>query len=544
MSKARVYARNLGANWIGYGANLAVAFFMSPFVVHSLGDARYGVWTLLTSLTGYLGLVDIGVRGGTGRYINYYLGRGEDDEVSNIVTTSLFFYTVISVVVLAASATLAFFFGDIFPKIEPEYVREAQWVLLLLGLNVWIGFISSTFSQLLTAAERFDLQMISDVSVLALKTVATIWILLAGRGLVELALVQVGSGLLGCLQVVVLAWRKGPPVRYHWLHVRWRSLREVFGYGLWSFIANATSQLGLFSSSAIIGMLIGSAEITFFGIGATLIGYASTFVSYVTRVIMPDMLKAGGRGDRGHLRWLMSKGIRATMFLAVPILVGFMTLGGEFISVWMGPGYTASARVLTILAAARLGMLANEPVGMTLLALGHVRFCATMTAVQSFFALVVSVGLVLFTDLGIYGVAIGTALSTIATHNVWLFVAGYRKVGGHLLEAARATALRWVIGACVFAIPCLVVSRELPNGGWLLFWLKVGIVSVIYVPIGLFVVLQRDEGTQIVRHVYVRVLSVVRFLATDRRALDRISAADANPQSGRVDGSQADSTAS
>ena len=70
----------------------------------------------------------------------------------------------------AASAVLAFFFGDIFPKIEPEYAHEAQWVLLLLGLNVWVGFFSSTFSQLLTAAERFDLQMISDVAVLALRT--------------------------------------------------------------------------------------------------------------------------------------------------------------------------------------------------------------------------------------------------------------------------------------------------------------------------------------------------------------------------------------
>ena len=162
------YARNLSANWIGYGANLAVAFFMSPFIVHSLGNTRYGVWTLLTSLTGYLGLVDIGVRGGTGRYINYHLGRGEDEEVSNVVSTSLLFYALISVMVFAASAVLAFFFGDIFPKIQPEFANEARWVLLLLGLNVWVGFFSSTFSQLLTAAERFDLEMISDVIVLAL----------------------------------------------------------------------------------------------------------------------------------------------------------------------------------------------------------------------------------------------------------------------------------------------------------------------------------------------------------------------------------------
>ena len=92
MSKAHIYARNLGANWIGLGANLAVTFFMFRFMVHSLGDSRYGVWTLLTSLTGYLGLVDIGVRGGTGRYINYYLGRGQEEEVSDVVSTSLLFY--------------------------------------------------------------------------------------------------------------------------------------------------------------------------------------------------------------------------------------------------------------------------------------------------------------------------------------------------------------------------------------------------------------------------------------------------------------------
>ena len=61
MSRARIYARNLFANWVGYGANLLVMFFMSPFVVHTLGDGTYGLWSLLMSITGYLGLVDVGV---------------------------------------------------------------------------------------------------------------------------------------------------------------------------------------------------------------------------------------------------------------------------------------------------------------------------------------------------------------------------------------------------------------------------------------------------------------------------------------------------
>jgi|WetSurMetagenome_2_1015567.scaffolds.fasta_scaffold23508_2 O-antigen/teichoic acid export membrane protein len=493
MSKIRIYARNLAANWIGYGAMLAVAFFMSPFIVHTLGDARYGVWTLLTSLTGYLGLVDVGVRGATGRYINYHMGRGEDDEVSNVVSTSLLFYTLISVLIFAASAALAFFFSDLFPKIQPEFAHEAQIVLLLLGVNVWIGLFSSTFTQLLLAAERFDLQMISDVTVLALRTGATIWVLITGGGLVELALVLVASGLLGCLLVGVLARWKGPRAQIHWRHFRWASFKEVFSYGSWAFVGTAANQLGIYASSAIIGILIGAAEITLYSIGAMLVGYGSSFLSRLNEVMVPDILKAGGRGDHANLMWLMGKGSRATMFLGVPILVGFMTLGREFITVWMGPGYTPSAWVLLILTMSQFGLLANGLVGMTVTALGHVRLWSAICVVQSLAALVLSVGFVLITDWGIYGIAIGTTLPLVLTSNIWAFSIGYRKVGASPVAAARSITLRWVTGSILFAVPCILIAYLIPSGGWGLFWLKVGILAIVYIPIGLFTVLQRSE---------------------------------------------------
>jgi hypothetical protein len=135
-----------------------------------------------------------------------------------------------------------------------------------------------------------------------------------------------------------------------------------------------------------------------------------------------------------------------------------------------------------------------------LIALGHVRLCAAMTAVQSFATLIISVSLVLFTDLGIYGVALGAALPMIVTSNVWMFAAGYHSVGGHSWAAARSTVLRWVAASLLFAIPCILVSWQLPHGGWLLFWLKVVVVSIIYVPIGLFVVLLKEERVEVLHH--------------------------------------------
>src|SRR5580765_5542459 len=57
-----VYLRSLVTNWVGYAANVVVAFFLSPFIVHTLGDSGYGVWSLLMSIVGYVGLIDLGVR--------------------------------------------------------------------------------------------------------------------------------------------------------------------------------------------------------------------------------------------------------------------------------------------------------------------------------------------------------------------------------------------------------------------------------------------------------------------------------------------------
>src|SRR5215813_5055411 len=53
--------RNVLTNWGAYVLAMGVNFFLSPYVVHHLGNTGYGVWTVILSLTGYLGLLDLGV---------------------------------------------------------------------------------------------------------------------------------------------------------------------------------------------------------------------------------------------------------------------------------------------------------------------------------------------------------------------------------------------------------------------------------------------------------------------------------------------------
>ena len=76
----RTLLRNILSNWAGFLVEACVAFYLSPFVIHTLGDTSYGIWILLTSLTGYFGLLNLGLRPAINKYVAEFAGsRAEAD---------------------------------------------------------------------------------------------------------------------------------------------------------------------------------------------------------------------------------------------------------------------------------------------------------------------------------------------------------------------------------------------------------------------------------------------------------------------------------
>ena len=52
------------------GLSVIIAFFMMPFMIHSLGDTQYGLWVIIGTITGYYGFLDFGLSPATARYID------------------------------------------------------------------------------------------------------------------------------------------------------------------------------------------------------------------------------------------------------------------------------------------------------------------------------------------------------------------------------------------------------------------------------------------------------------------------------------------
>ena len=101
-AKPRVF-RNVMSNWGAYVLAMGVNFFLSPYVVRHLGDNGYGVWTLILSLTGYLGLLDLGVRGAVTRYVAKFHSQADHKNASNVASSAMLIFASAGLIAFLSS---------------------------------------------------------------------------------------------------------------------------------------------------------------------------------------------------------------------------------------------------------------------------------------------------------------------------------------------------------------------------------------------------------------------------------------------------------
>jgi hypothetical protein len=79
------------SNVSGYIISVVASFLITPITIHTLGDARYGAWSLVAELIGYYGLLDLGIRGAVTYYVARYSARNQGEDVKEIVSSAFWF---------------------------------------------------------------------------------------------------------------------------------------------------------------------------------------------------------------------------------------------------------------------------------------------------------------------------------------------------------------------------------------------------------------------------------------------------------------------
>jgi len=474
--------RNILSSWTAYAVNVLVGFFLSPFVVHQLGDMSYGLWTFMIGITGYMGLLDLGIRSAVTRYVAKYNEKKDFKSLNGLCSTAFVFYVLAGSLACGIGLVLSRFLPDIINGIE-TIKDEAQFACIIVSVEVAIILCFNVFGGIIVGLKRFDISQGIGIFVGLIKAGGAVFVLLRGYGIVGLACTALCSTMLGYLLQTLFAFKLLKSLRISIKTISRDHARQLFGFGILSFFIHISAQIIYYTDSTVIGVFLEAADITYYMIAGNLLLYAIQFLTTIGMVLFPSVSGLHAREDMEGLRDILIHGTRLTILLAVPIYYSFLVVGQNFIDLWMGEQYgSISAGVLYILTFAQLINLTQIMAISILSGMYKHKFIAGCMLGEAIVNIVLSV--ILVHIYGIYGVAMGTTIPFLVTRLIIVprYLSNLMNI--RLADYYRNTIISGFLNGLTFLIPILVLNWYLTVDTWSRLILTILSSLVIY---GLYV---------------------------------------------------------
>jgi O-antigen/teichoic acid export membrane protein len=494
------FVRNVLVNWLAMLANMLVPFFLSPFTVHRLGNALYGIWVLIVSSVVYFNLLDLGMRNAVVSFVARAYSEQAHGEASRVIATAIWLRLGIGLVILLLSVALAAVFPLLFgiPRALFPTVRLAI-VLSALGIAMSLAF--GITGAILSALHRFDLLSSVTIARVLLRAGGIVWLLSRGHGLVAMALWELSVALLVGLAQSWICLREYPGLREGCGRPDWDTARKIWAYGSYASVITLAGAILYYSDNIVVGAILGSTAVTFYAIAGTLGSSAGQVVAALSSTFAPLASSLDAAGKSEQLRRLLVQGTRASLLLFLPISCALFFRGQTFIGLWMGHDYAAvSGVVLQILLLNCVLTTANGSSCSIAYGLAKHRPIMVWALVEAGVNLTLSI--LLARRIGIYGVAWGTAIAGVICNLMFWprHVARLVRIspGEYIWKAWGAATLASV----PFGIACYWEERHLTANSLPAYFLQIAAI----LPLSLLAaaVLFRQELTQYLRHLLKR----------------------------------------
>jgi len=412
MNKRQIIS-NVSSSWFSLGVSILVGIFLSPYILHRLGDTAYGIWVLIFSITGYYGLFDLGIRSSVIRYVSTYTATDDVGGLTKLINTSLATYTAIGAVAMAVTLVCSVYVDHLF-RIPQEFSSTARVLFLMVGAAVSIGFPTGVFGGILEGLQRFYFVNLTNLVSTLLRAVLIVIALMHDYGLITVAFITVILPIIGSLVRAIIVFRI-LRVRLGWRYVDRSSFREIANYSAISFILMIAYKLRFKTDEIVIGTFLSVTAITYFSIGDRLLDYASEVVSSLAQIFVPMSGQSDARGDMDHLRKILVAGNRICAVIMFPMTAILVVLGKSVIEAWVGPRYVAASYpVLLTLVFPITTSLAQAASPRILYGMARHQSLAWVTLMESIANLILSI--VLIGPFGIVGDAAGTAIPLLCTN--------------------------------------------------------------------------------------------------------------------------------
>lgn len=516
MSLSQTILRNIVCNLGGYAVHFAVVLYLTPFVLQQLGDIRYGLWILASSLTGHYGLLSLGLRSGVNQYLTRYLAQNNFSRVNSVLSTSVVVLSFVGALIIAIAASCAY----LLPKlvdVPVELIDDLRWSLIIIGISAGIQMPSHSFAAVFTATQRFDITNAIGVLTRLLSAGLIYSLLTKGYGLVGISLAILASELLGHILRWKIAHQIVPGLAFKVRSFSWAQLTEMMSFGSWAFVIALSQSIFEAADVFVITGMLPIAAIAYYSLAAGLVRKLEGVLRPIDQVFFPAATALHSENKAESLQHLYLKGSRLTLMALAFVTIPTCLWAEDFYRLWVGDTYLISLEftsVAVLFTTLAIAMVARQipAVGLQMLfASRKVKPLALLLLLEG----AANLGLSVFfaQEYGLFGVALGTLVSAIlfrAIATSWLV---WHELSTSILVFWNGSLKRPLIYATSFTGSLVLLKTVVePASSFFHISMQGFAAAAIGTLLGLAIGFKQDERQQFLYSPWDRMKAQIRLL--------------------------------
>lgn len=324
-----------------------------PVLVSRLGAERYGVWVLITTVTGWLQFADFGMRTAVIRLVAGGMVGLSDEAVDRdeALRHATLLYFVVAVVLIAAAVPVAALVVQTVFRVPRELVADSIWVLSCGVAAFAVDVVSvGLFRGLLDGSGLVDRANLFQMTHMSAR-----WFAYMVAGLLSGSLRVMGSALVLASVVFFVVWMRAArgllpsgDLRAIIREPDWSLVRRILGF---SGVVQANDSLTAAVPQIVEALVVrryGLSALAVFDIGIQLAIHVRTAIGAVLYPLMPMLSNVHVR-DRNASAATAGIVFRLAACVVAVLGIAWLAAGRVFLLVWLPAAVRGSVRLVELL---------------------------------------------------------------------------------------------------------------------------------------------------------------------------------------------------
>lgn len=477
--------------------NLFIGFWLSPFIIRTIGVEANGFVSLASNFITYATLIEMALGSMASRFITIEYVNG-NYEKANLYYNSVFWGRLIIILVLIGPAVYLIARLEHFINIPPELMRDVKYLFGIMFANFFFSISLPNWGVATYATNTLHRTYIPNAVLSLVRAIFLFGTLtLLTPKVYYLAIV---SFVISIFTVIVhrynkkiltpnlsLSLKKGKRIYSK------KAVFELMSSGVWNSISSVGNMLLSGLDLLVCNIYLGPTAMGVVALSKTLPAHMQALSGTVRGAFGASVTISYAKGNMELLYRELHRAMKMTSFMMITPIALIVTFGDWFYSLWVP---SQDARVLQILSI--LGIVGYMFTSGTQI-LYNV-FAAVNKVKANSIAMVssgaVSIGtmflLVQFTDLGVY-IFGGVSMIVNLARNMSFTLPATAKYLGFSWKKFYPQVGQTVFASIVLIIIGQLIKDWLPNGSWINLIISALIFSAIALPVSFLILFNRDE---------------------------------------------------